>query len=165
MLHISSKVQVITCFQLTFIYQNISAHTIENALQIDCTCTARQLTSVTIDLPYNVCGLLRFVYQIIVNIFKMCHFLSCLIHAVQIMVAPCHMTFMTGDLCEQPVPPGKSLSLCPTKVLCASNNINRLLKIPKSHQLITNHTKCIRQTSFDCFQCNLGKQFIIAQEL
>ncbi len=67
----------------------------------------------------------------------MCHFLTCLIHAVQILFAPGHMAFMTGAPCEWPVPPGQSLSLCPTKVLCASNNIYRLLKIPKSHKLIT----------------------------
>ncbi len=88
-------------------------------------------------LSHNVCGLLWFVYQIIVNIVKMCHFHSCLIHAFQIMVAPSHMAFMTGALCEYPVSPGKSLTLCPTKVLCASNNIYRLLKIQKSHKLIT----------------------------
>ncbi len=43
-----------------------------------------------------VCGLLSFLYQIMVNIVKMCHFPSCLIHAIQIMVVPGHVACMTA---------------------------------------------------------------------
>ncbi len=74
----------------------MSANIIENVLKMHCTCTETaqicQNRFASLCVPYyDLC-------QIIVNIVTLCGFLNCLIHTVQIMVAPGHMTFMTGAL-------------------------------------------------------------------